>query len=55
MALSYKNLQSYYKELFEMKRYGNYTMDELNSMIPWELDITEIQLFEALKEEGKNK
>ena len=52
---SEKTLISYYKTIFNMKRYGNFDLNEINNLYPYEMEIFTFQLIVAMEEEKKNE
>ena len=53
MSLSHDNLYNYYKTNFGMMQHHNYSLTELENMIPWEREIYIGLLMNYLKEEKK--
>ena len=51
MSLSHDNLYNYYKTNFGMMQHHNYSLTELENMIPWEREIYIELLLNYLKEE----
>ena len=51
MSLSHDNLYNYYKTNFGMMQHHNYSLAELEDMIPWEREIYIGLLMNYLKEE----
>lgn len=51
---SEKSLTTYYKEIFNLKKYGGFNLNEINDMIPYEFEIYQYQTLQALEEE-RNK
>lgn len=45
------NIESLYKQFFQLKFYHNYSLDEIETMIPWEKTIHVEQIKEHLQEE----
>ena len=39
MAMMHNNLIAYYEKVFALKQYHNWTLSEIESLIPWELDV----------------
>ena len=39
MAMMHNNLIAHYEKVFALKQYHNWTLSEIESMIPWELDV----------------
>ncbi len=39
MAMMHNNLIAYYEKVFALKQYHNWTLSEIEGMIPWELDV----------------
>ena len=39
MAMMHNNLIAYYEKVFALKQYHNWSLDEIEQMIPWELDV----------------
>ena len=53
MALSHNSLENYYKLNFALMQHHNYSLTEIENLIPWELDIYTILLQDHLKEEKR--
>ena len=51
MSLSHENLYNYYKTNFGMMQHHNYSLTELDNMMPWEREIYIGLLMEYIKEE----
>ncbi len=51
MSLSHENLYNYYKTNFGMMQHHNYSLTELENMMPWEREIYIGLLMEYIKEE----
>ena len=51
MSLSHDNLYNYYKTNFGMMQHHNYSLTELENMMPWEKEIYIGLLMEYIKEE----
>ena len=51
MSLSHDNLYNYYKTNFGMMQHHNYSLTELENMMPWEREIYIGLLMEYIKEE----
>lgn len=49
-----KDLVTYYKQIFSLKRYGGFDLNEINNMYPYEMEIYSLQTIHALEEERKN-
>jgi hypothetical protein len=39
MAMMHNNLIAYYEKVFALKQYHNWGLEEIEGMIPWELDV----------------
>ena len=39
MAMLHNNLLTYYERIFALKQYHNWSVAEIEDMIPWELDV----------------
>ena len=39
MAMMHNNLIAYYEKVFALKQYHNWSLDEIEQMMPWELDV----------------
>jgi hypothetical protein len=39
MAMMHNNLIAYYEKLFAFKQYHNWSIQEIEDLIPWELDV----------------
>ena len=55
MIGKYKNIINYYKEIFNMVRYGNYSHAEIMKMIPYELEIFTALTLGAMEEEKRQR
>ena len=57
MALSHNGLENYYKTVFSMAQHHKYSIDEIESLIPFERDLYVDMLLNYLKklEEEKQK
>ena len=53
MSLSHENLYNYYKTNFGMMQHHNYSLTELENMMPWEREIYVGLLMEYIKEENE--
>ena len=53
MSLSHDNLYNYYKTNFGMMQHHNYSLTELENMIPWEREIYIGLLMNYLDDEKK--
>ena len=53
MSLSHDNLYNYYKTNFGMMQHHNYSLTELENMMPWEREIYVGLLVEYIKEENE--
>ena len=53
MSLSHENLYNYYKTNFGMMQHHNYSLTELENMMPWEREIYVGLLMEYVKEENE--
>ena len=53
--MSQKSLISYYKEIFQLKRYGSFDLNEINELFPYEMVIYSYQVLQALEEEKKQQ
>ena len=51
MSLSHDSLYNYYKTNFGMMQHHNYSLTELENMMPWEREIYVGLLLEHIKEE----
>ena len=51
MSLSHENIYNYYKTNFGMMQHHNYSLTELENMMPWEREIYIGLLMEYIKEE----
>lgn len=49
--MSYMDLASYYKIMFSMHRHHNYSMTEIDNMIPFERDLYIDMVLAAIQEE----
>ena len=57
MALSHSSLQNYYNSIFALAQHHKYSINEIESLIPFERDIYVDMLIDYLKEveEAKQK
>ena len=55
MIGSYKTIVNYYKEIFNITRYGDYTHAEILQMIPYEVEIFVALTLAALEEENQKR
>lgn len=39
--------------MFELKRYGGFSLPEINSMFPYEMEIYSYQVLKAIKDENE--
>ena len=39
MAMMHNSLIAYYEKVFALKQYHNWTLSEIEDLIPWELDV----------------
>lgn len=53
MALSHESLENYYRTNFTMMQHFNYSLNDLETMIPWERDIYIILLNDHIKEQNE--
>ena len=51
VALSHDSLENYYKTNFGMMQHHNYSLTELENMIPWEREVYVQLLMKHLEEE----
>lgn len=43
---------NYYRDLHRLKKYGNYSILEINSMFPYEFEIYSLQVLKDIQEEN---
>ena len=55
MSLSHDNLYNYYKTNFGMMQHHNYSLSELEEMLPWEREIYVGMLMNFLEEEKRKR
>ncbi len=55
MIESYNNIINYYKEIFNMTRYGDYSHSEIMKLTPYELEIFTALTLKAMDEEKKKR
>lgn len=55
MIGKYKNIVNYYKEIFNMTRYGNFTYAEILKQTPYEMEIFTALTLGAMEEEKKQR
>jgi hypothetical protein len=53
MALSHTNLGSYLKTNFAMMQHHNYSLSDIENMIPWERDIYVSMLVDYIEKENE--
>lgn len=51
----YTNIVNYYRDIHRLKKWGGYSILEINSMIPYELDIYALQVLKDIREENGQK
>ena len=39
MAMMHNNLMAYYERIFAFRQYHNWSLTDVEDMIPWELDV----------------
>lgn len=49
----YKNIVNYYKDIHCLKSNGGYTVLEINSMMPYELEIYALQVLKDMQEQER--
>ena len=55
MALSHDNLATYYQTNYQLMQNHNWTLSDIDSMIPWEREIYVTMLVEDLKEQREEQ
>jgi hypothetical protein len=55
MALSHSNLGSYLKTNFAMMQHHNYSLSDIENMIPWERDIYVAMLVNYINTENEKR
>jgi hypothetical protein len=55
VALSHDNLITYYKTNYQLMQNHNWTLSDIDSMIPWEREIYVTMLVEDLKEQREEQ
>jgi hypothetical protein len=55
MALSHSNLGSYLKTNFAMMQHHNYSLSDIENMIPWERDIYVAMLVDYINIENEKR
>ena len=55
MALSHETLSNYYRTNFQLMQHHNYSLTELDHMMPWEREIYVTLLMEHIKEENEKE
>ena len=55
MTLSHNNLGSYLKTNFAMMQHHNYSLSDIENMIPWERDVYVAMLIDYIKEENEKR
>ena len=55
MALSHSNLGSYLKTNFAMMQHHNYSLSDIENMIPWERDIYVAMLADYINTENEKR
>ena len=51
MCLSHTSLMDYYNTGFQLMQHHNYSLNEIDGMIPWEKDVYVSMLVEYIKEQ----
>lgn len=51
----YNNIINYYKDIHRLKQCGMYSVLEINSMFPYELEIYAMQVLKDLQDEQKRR
>ena len=51
MCLSHTNLAQYYDSTFQLMQYHNYSLNEIDGLIPWEGEVYLSMLMEHIKEQ----
>lgn len=51
MCLSHTNLAQYYDSTFQLMQYHNYSLSEIDGLIPWEREVYLSMLMEHIKEQ----
>ncbi len=51
MCLSHTNLAQYYDSTFQLMQYHNYSLNEIDGLIPWEREVYLSMLMEHIKEQ----
>ena len=55
MALSHSNLGTYYKTNFGLMQHHNYSLTEIENMLPWERDIYVGMLIDYLEKKKQRE
>jgi hypothetical protein len=53
--LSHESLYDYYKINFSLMQFHNYSLEELETMLPWEREIYLVMLIKHIQEENERK
>jgi len=53
VCLSHDNLVNHYKTNFALMQHHNYSLTELENMMPWEREVYVTMLIEYIKEENE--
>ena len=53
MCLSHDNLVNHYKTNFALMQHHNYSLTELENMMPWEREVYVTMLIEYIKDENE--
>lgn len=51
----YNTIANYYRDLHRLKKYGGYSILEINTMIPWEFEIYTYQVLKDLQDEEERR
>lgn len=51
MCLSHTNLAQYYDSTFQLMQHHNYSLNEIDGLIPWEREVYLSMLMEHIKEQ----
>ena len=53
MIGSYTNIFNYYTDIYRLKKYGTFSVAEINKMTPYEMEIYSLLLLKDIQEENK--
>ena len=51
----YTNIFNYYSDIYRLRKYGKFSLTEINSMFPYEMEIYSLLLLKDIQEENAKK